>query len=138
MFTIGDTGLKGEILLTPSGIERIHELGNCLAESLKSGIAHRYCYTELPDRLICPVCFSDTFHGDGKGRYRCAVCKYGVPEIQETGKSHNGSGKKISRLMHAPVEVRERLTGYFEEDRLPADDYKPAAVETEDQDKVVE
>ncbi len=143
MFTIGDTGLKGEILLKPSVMRKVHELGESVVTSLETEVLHQYTYSELEGRLICPVCFSDTFHVDKNGHYTCAICnndeqKSILGKLQcrasdagkriifssDGAKEHNDFiGNKISQFMQATDEVQHRLKQYFEHDIVPSQDY---------------
>ncbi|NOY07513.1 MAG: hypothetical protein GXP33_01545, partial [Spirochaetes bacterium] len=152
MFTIGDTGLKGEILLSPSKIKIIHELGKSLIQSLEDETVRYFKYSELTDRLICPICFSDTFHVDKKGNYNCAVCNKKIKKYvkfkkllsqlkdkdydKETIFSPSGAryhnnyvGNKISQLIQASDEVKFRLNQYFEQDIIPLNDYNTNTIE---------
>ena len=153
MFTIGDTGLKGEILLKPSEINKIHKLGEALVQSTENNLLHHYEYSELNDRLTCPVCFSDTFHVDKNEHYNCAVCdtkikKYTrleklLSQIQsyekgnifssDGAKQHNEFvGNKISQLMPISEEVQIRLKQYFKQDLIPLNDFNIKVVNKKD------
>lgn len=144
MFTVQDTGLKGEILLNPEALERSRALGTALRTAALKDEREIFPYTEQPDRLHCPNCLGDAFHVDKKGHYTCAACHTQLPRFisfKEMVKNirkypdsgiftptmaaeHNDHiGNKISKVMEATEEVKKRSEEYFERDMVPREAY---------------
>lgn len=104
-FNIEKTALKGEILLTPSKLKEVRELGKLLVKSTEEDISFKSKTNNLEDRLVCPNCYSDVFHVDNsKGsiystqHYKCAVCNIKI--------DHYG---KIDKLLTSYHENQDKF-----------------------------
>ncbi len=147
-FTIKETAIRGEVLLSPSMLKKVRELGERLVESVKGQQCLKYDFTETENRLICPNCYSDVFQVGKLGQYTCAVCALEIKKYkklseqleqyrkqpQEFGSSRftrqgaqshiDHIGNKMINSMDASEEVNRRLDLYFEQNILPTTDYK--------------
>lgn len=146
-FTVEETALKGEALLKPSRIKHVQELGALLLKSATHERCYKYGYGENESRLICPVCFSDVFNVDGRGKYTCCVChstigkyaslerilknyekrpaRFGDSRFDKNGV--NAHFEHIARKMAGGIklseETKKRLQKYLAHDMLPEHDY---------------
>ena len=145
MFTIGGMGLRGEILLSPSWIRRIRDLGRHVVSSVESGTFRPYAFTEDTDALVCPSCRSDAFRIDRRGRATCVVCGLVIRRFRSLDRllrdhPEHGSegtftpaharehteyiGGKIAYGMGSADELRRRLEAYLRDGTLAEEDYR--------------
>lgn len=93
-FNIEKTGLKGEVLLSPSKLKEVEELGKSLLKSTEDEIPFKSKTNNLNDKLVCPNCYSDIFRiqhsKDGGFRatehYKCAVCNIKIDRFEKFDK----------------------------------------------------
>ncbi len=148
-FTIKETAIRGEVLLSPSMLRKVRELGERLVKSVEVQQCLKYEFTETENRLVCPNCYSDVFQVGKSGQYTCAVCaleikkykklseqldqykkqprEFGASRFTRQGaQSHiDHIGNKMINSLESSEEVNRRLAVYFEQNILPTSDYKP-------------
>lgn len=134
--TIGHTFNKGEILLSPSKLKLVSELGENLLHSLEEGRCIKSPINESPDKLTCPNCLTDAFQIYGDGRLVCPVCGMELKRTNEISTQRNFNRfcmegaqehrthiiKNVVRGILAKDEISERLQKYLKFDVLPDDD----------------
>ena len=147
-FTIKETAIRGEVLLSPSMLKKVGELGDRLVKSVEQQQCLKYDFTETENRLVCPNCYSDVFQVGKSGQYTCAVCCIEIKKYRKLSEQLNqyrnqprefGSsrftrqgaqshidhiGNKMINSMDASEEVNRRLELYFEQNIVPTADYK--------------
>lgn len=134
-FTIGHAFHKGEVLLAPSGLRLVNELGNNLIHSIEADKCIKSEINECESKLVCPYCLSDVFQIYKDGRLLCPVCgtdlkgtgnKPGLNRFSVEGtaehKKHIIDNVIGGRL--AEDEINQRLQAYWNSDVLPQEDYK--------------
>jgi multimeric flavodoxin WrbA len=139
--TIGEIAFKGEILLSPSRLAAVHELGAALVGSLESGRLVRPTQQADPERLVCPNCLSDVFQLDNHRRILCPVCNLELlpsrnpfrPGVVTRGTNRftaqgarehlDQIGQKILVSTQLAGEIEQRAQRYFAMDELPQTDY---------------
>lgn len=136
--TIGHTFNKGELLLTPSKLKLVSELGNNLLRSVESGQCLKSSINECEDKLVCPNCLADSFQIYNDGRLICPVCGR---QINSANEKDNQSGlnrfsiegarehrahiiDNVIRGVLANDEITKRLKNYWERNLLPEDGYQ--------------
>ena len=150
MFTIGGLGLRAEILLAPSWIRRIRELGEHVVSSVERGALDPYAFTEDAGALVCPSCRSDAFRIDRKGGATCVVCGAGIHGggircfrplerllRDRAGDESEGTftpaharehteyiGGKIAHGMGSADELQKRLDAYLATGLVAKEDYR--------------
>ena len=161
-YTVHDIGLKGEILLYPSILKTVRDLGGRLVEAVGTGWIMKSEVAEDPNHFICPNCFNDTFQVRVHGIFyrpffRCPVCNWTTRKAQplqrllhnsneihnhrftpeEAGVHFRHIGHKINNAMLQSEEIGSRLAAYVEKGELPDTDYIPAADNQETEDRIV-
>ena len=145
MFTIGGVGLRGEILLSPSWLGRVRDLGERLVRSVEDAEPSLSPFTENERLLVCPTCRSDAFHVDRSNRKRCVVCGTEIRRFRplrrllaDRSRYAAGStftpqratehttyiGEKIAKGMGSAQELQARLAAYFETGSIADHDYE--------------
>jgi multimeric flavodoxin WrbA len=136
--TIGHAFNKGEILLAPSKLRLVSELGQNLLRSMETGHCIKSAVNECEDKLVCPHCLTDAFQIYQDGRLICPVCG---GELKRTNGNDTQPGfnrfsvagalehrahivNNVIGGMLASDEISQRLQAYWESDVLPADDYQ--------------
>lgn len=136
-FTIGTAFNKGEVLLVPSKLKKVTQLGEDLAESIERDRCIKSASGECEDRLVCANCYSDTFQIRKDGKFICPVCcmelkqtkegahSVGIGRFTHEGARLYGIGIKsnIIRSLNTADEVRDRLQNYMKNGVLPDEDY---------------
>ncbi|HBF38773.1 MAG TPA: hypothetical protein DDW50_15830 [Firmicutes bacterium] len=135
-FTIGHAFNKGEVLLVPSKLRLVRELGENLLQSLAENRCIRSSINECENQLICPNCLADAFQIYKDGTMVCPVCGGKL----ENGKSGNRAGFNRFSVegarehkrhildnaiggMLAGDEINQRLQAYWSSNTIPQDDY---------------
>ena len=136
--TIEHTFNKGELLLTPSKLSLVSELGNNLKCVVESGQCIKSPLNECKDKLVCPHCLVDSFQIYKDGRVICPVCgaqldfkKRNI--VQEGFNRFSAEGAQehrahivdnVIRGILANDEISKRQKKYWEFNVLPKEDYQ--------------
>ncbi len=136
--TIGHAFNKGEVLLTPSKLKLVSELGENLLRSVESDCCIKSSINECEDKLVCPHCLSDAFQIYQDGRLICPVCGGEVKHKNENDTivgfnrfSAQGACEHNTHIvnnviggMMAGDEISQRLQTYWKSEVLPEEDYQ--------------
>lgn len=140
-YTIDNTAFKGEVLLSPSKLKRVNELGKALVESIEHNKCIKSTVSDCEDKLICQNCLSDVFQITKDGNYICPVCNMELKhsynpfkkEYHSMGLSRftpagalahiNHIGGKILNGIELSEEINKRLQEYLDCDMLPDKDF---------------
>ncbi|CQR74941.1 2-amino-4-deoxychorismate dehydrogenase [Sporomusa ovata DSM 2662] len=136
-FTIGHTFNKGEVLLVPSKLKLVNELGKNLIQSIKTEHCIKSNINEDESKLVCPHCLADAFHTYKDGRLICTVCGRdlkGTPDNNLASFNRFSVEGAIEHKKHiidnviggmlASEEISKRLEAYWNSDVLPQEDYQ--------------
>lgn len=136
--TIGHAFNKGEVLLAPSKLKLVSELGENLCRSIEEDCCIKSAMNECEDKLVCPHCLSDVFQIYQDGRLICPVCggelkhtnendtivgfnRFSVPGARE----HNAHiVNNVIGGMLAGDEISQRLETYWKSEVLAEEDYQ--------------
>lgn len=136
-FTIGHAFNKGEVLLTPSKLKLVAELGATLVQSIEQDQCIKSAINECEDKMVCPNCLSDAFQIYKDNRLICPVCGMEVRRTnlgdQLVGSSRfsvEGAREHKKHIvtnviggMLASDEISQRLQAYWSSNVLPTDDH---------------
>ncbi|AKA67897.1 flavodoxin family protein [Clostridium scatologenes] len=136
--TIGHTFNKGEVLLNPSKLKLVFELGENFLHSIEVDHCIKSAINECEEKLACQHCLSDAFQIYKDGRLICPVCggelkraneknvivgfnRFSVQGAQE----HNAHiVNNVIGGMLAVDEIKQRLQNYWKSDVLPKEGYQ--------------
>ena len=136
--TIGHTFNKGELLLTPSKLKLVFELGNNLLCTVESGQCIKSSINECEDKLICLNCLADSFQIYNNGRLICPVCGRQINSANgkdnQTGFNRfsvEGAREHRAHIIDNVIEgvlvndeITKRLKNYWKRNLLPEEDYQ--------------
>ncbi|MDD4321532.1 MAG: flavodoxin family protein [Acidaminococcaceae bacterium] len=137
-FTIGNSFNKGEVLLVPSKLKSVNELGKNLVQSLEKNCCQKSKINENSSKLACPQCFNDVFQIYKNGSLICPVCgtelkkpTVGKPKNILNRFSLEGANEHRSHIIDnitgkilAGDEINRRLKAYWDSDILPEENYQ--------------
>lgn len=136
-YTIGHTFNKGEVLLVPSKLRLVNELGKNLLQSVEADQCIRSDVNECESKLVCPHCLADAFQIYKDGRLVCPVCGGELkhsPDNNGAGFNRFSVEGAIEHKKHivdnviggmlAGEEISQRLQAYWNFGVLPQEDYQ--------------
>lgn len=137
-FTIGNSFNKGEVLLLPSKLKLVNELGNNLVQSLEKNCCQKSTLNENNSKLTCPECFNDVFQICKNGSLICPVCglelkkaPFANPQNTFNRFSLEGANEHRAHIIDniigkilAGEEINRRLKNYWDSDTLPKINYQ--------------
>lgn len=132
-FVIGQAFNKGEVLLSPSKLRLVGQLGENLASSIAQGRGIKSTINECEDKLICLNCLADAFQINKDGGPTCAVCGLSLNKDQsDQFNRFTPKGAQIHRshIMNNVIggilagdEIAKRMKDYWERNLLHDNDF---------------
>lgn len=119
-FSIMKTALKGEVLLTPSKLKDVRELGTLLLKSAEENYLFKSEMNDADNKLVCPNCYNDIFRIEhskdggfrGSEHYKCSVCNIKIDKFEKLDKLLHNFTKNPEKFGKSRFTVEETLAHF--------------------------